>query len=132
MFVLDAKRIVKWPVDVDQPVDGGGTETRQFTAHFQLLPQSEIDAVFAGNGTDATLLNQVLVGWGGITIEDGGEIRFDEIRRAALVDIPYVRRGLMRAYIACISGVKRKNSVTPSATGRAATDAETGTKSKPT
>lgn len=109
MFVLNKDRIVSWPVKVQVPMDGGRHETQEFTARFKLVAQERLDTLTSVAPADAHLLREVLVGWDGIAREGGQSIGFDEEAREELIGIPYVRLGLIAAYLEALTGAKRKN-----------------------
>lgn len=43
LFVIDAAPIIKWPVEVILPVDGGETATYKFTGIFKRLSDADLD-----------------------------------------------------------------------------------------
>jgi hypothetical protein len=116
MFVLNEERIVKWPVVVEVPVDGGKVEEQQFEMTFRLLPGDQVKEVkdFA----------DVILGWDGVQSEaaDGTRrtLEFSAQALERMLGIPYARAAIVRAYIACSTGATRKNSNRPLAIGPAA------------
>ena len=58
--------------------------------------------------------------WRGVAREGGGEVPFSPETRTQLLDIPYVRRALARAFLNAAYGAKEKNSGTPPSDGPAA------------
>lgn len=120
MFVLDKERTVRWPVEIQVPVDGGGTEKQEFEAFFKLGPIDE-------NAREAVSIDKVraaTVGWSGVKEQtaDGGtrDVVFSAAALDVMTRIPYARRGLILAYAACLAGAPRKNSERPPADGPAA------------
>lgn len=118
MFIVNTDRIVEWPVEVAEIP--GVCMAGKFSGHFRLLSQGEIDAVYGDGGNDRDLLGRVL------TEVSGLEINGATPTLAEVVDVPFLRTALVRAYIETMSGARRKNSAMPRATGRAA-DAPNGT-----
>lgn len=119
MFVLNAKRIVTWPVDVPVAMDGGVIETQRFTAHFRLLPDSEVRELVDRDADNKALLREVLVGVEGVAIEGRTHPSVDELREM-LLDAQNVRYALIRAYFQALQGIASKNVVTPPPGGPAA------------
>lgn len=109
-YRFNPRPIVKWPVEVSVPVDGGATERQSFTAHFELRPRSErhID-VGAAHETMSAFLAGVLVGWDDLQDADGAPLPFDAAARDALLDVDYVYLAVAQAYGRAISGIDRKN-----------------------
>ncbi|WP_162917013.1 hypothetical protein [Dongia deserti] len=117
MFTLNTERIVKWPVIVEVPVDGGETRPEEFEVSFKLIPTDQL----AGFGK----FEDVIVGWSGVNREtitgQKEELPFSKEALGTMLRIPYARAGIARAFVQCMTGAKRKNSGTPLATGPAAT-----------
>lgn len=94
------------------PVDGGKTEKATFDAEFKRLNQTRLneirEAVDKGNITDMELAKEVLVGWSGITDENGA-VPYSEGARDKLLDIPLVATAIVYALFGSIAGAKRKN-----------------------
>jgi hypothetical protein len=106
MFVLSADRATWWPVTIKVPQDGGTFVDHEISARFRLLPKEEIEA---GVGSETALLERVVVDWQGVQSEGGEAIAFSEARRGELLAVPYVRAGLLAAYLECWHGSRRKN-----------------------
>ncbi|WP_119304955.1 hypothetical protein [Dongia deserti] len=116
MFTLNTERIVKWPVIVEMPVDGGNTQQHEFEMSFKLIPTDQLASF--------SKFEDVIVGWSGVLreVEPGKaeELPFSKDALGTMLRIPYARAGIARAFIECMTGAKRKNSGTPLATGQAA------------
>lgn len=114
MFKITNQATYSAQVTVYTPVDGGFSKGT-FTAKFALLTQEEIDQVLdnARMGRDnADLCEKALAGWGNeITGPDGQIFEFNEENKAALLNKPYVRNAILKAFIESISGdgARRKN-----------------------
>ncbi len=114
MFKITPFRQVKWPVTISVPQDGGRVQKHEITARFDILPQSRLDDLVRGQrgaDEDKDLLREVLLGWDGVADEDGVAIEFADAPRDQLLDIPYVRGALLKAYFEAASGsaAARKN-----------------------
>jgi hypothetical protein len=116
MFVLNEERIVKWPVVIEVPVDGGKFEEQQFEMTFRLLPGEQV--------RKAKDFAEVILGWDGVQSEaaDGtrSTLEFSAKALERMLGIPYARAGIVRAYLECSTGALRKNLSRPLATGPAA------------
>lgn len=102
-----AEKIVKWPVTVRVPIDGGRSTEETFTGHFKLLTKSRADELDAG--TVYELLSEVLVGWDGVLDEDGADVAFTPDHRDALFEFQHTRDGVLEAYRRAAAGGKSKN-----------------------
>lgn len=105
MFKLAKQSKIKWPVTVNVPQDGGTTKKHQFNADFELISQEEYDAFYAENGErDIGLARRVLTGWDGVADAEGNPIDFNGDTKEMMVRIPYVRTGIVTAFIECLYG----------------------------
>jgi hypothetical protein len=124
-FVLKQKDSYTWPVPLLLPGDGGRREKSTFDAEFKRLPQSRLSeigkAVRASelalkkgeepeNEIDAhALAREMLIGWSGITDDNGKEVPFSESALAQLLDMPSVAAQIVRAFYESYEDAKRKN-----------------------
>lgn len=109
MFKIQKKATFTWPVTVNVPRDGGGFVTHEFTAEFKLQEQSKLDRLLEQfRNEDRDILKELLVGWEGVSDAEGNVMLFTEETRDHLIDIPYVRTGLLKAYFESSSGNKVK------------------------
>jgi hypothetical protein len=111
MFKLQKPDYFVWPVTVQVPQDGGTFIKRTFKVKFALKAQSEMDAaVDALRQDDIDILRDLVVGWPDGEVQDnsGQNIDFAEETRDKLIDIPYVRTGLLTAYFNAANGNKVK------------------------
>lgn len=104
-------KIIKNPefkalVKVMVPTDRGQVE-HSFTARFRALTRSEeaqYDALNAASTDD--FLRRVVVGWEGLQDENGEVLEFSDEALNTLIDLHYIRMGIVQAYTSMISGVK--------------------------
>jgi hypothetical protein len=117
-FVLKQSDTYSWPVAFDTPVDGGRHERQTFDGEFKRLPQSRIGPMVAelqqledlGDLDRITeLAKEVLVGWSGVTADDGKEIPYSEKAVGQLLEVPLLAVSIIKAYMDSIKGAKRKN-----------------------
>ncbi len=115
-LVLKKNQTIKWPVTVKQAIDGGKTEEVQLSATFNVIPESEYNAIFdkhAGDFKgDHAVLNRVVEQIEGLGLEDddGKEQAFNKAAHMDMVlDHPNMRAGLMTAYIEVRFGRLEKN-----------------------
>ena len=99
----------KWPVAVSQPIDGGKVEQHEFTAVFKPMSQRDYDQAIKKGESDAQFIRSFLVGWEGLQDEDGNDIPFKPDFIDELMQFPFVRTGIIRAYQQMVSGIAAKN-----------------------
>lgn len=103
MFVLNTERVVWWPVRVHCSLDGGKTETHEFSAQFQLLSRKAANETTAKDGLDG-LLRRVIVGAKDVSVDfPQPDMDFDGIRELLINDTA-VRLALLAAYTEAASG----------------------------
>lgn len=106
MFKVIKNPEFKAPVKVMAPADGGQREYT-FNVTFRALTRSEesgFDALNAASTDD--FLRRIIVGWSGLEDEDGSPFEFSTENLNTLIDLHYVRMGIVQAYTAAISGAK--------------------------
>lgn len=120
-FVLKQSASYTWPVPLLIPVDGGRREKHSFDAEFKRLPQSRINEIIKlaralelGRAEDETLddktaAREVLIGWSGITNDDGKDIPFSESALDQLLEIPTVAGQIIKAWFGSMDVAKRGN-----------------------
>ncbi|WP_372021986.1 hypothetical protein P7L70_02160 (plasmid) [Tistrella mobilis] len=105
-------------VSVEMPNDRGGFDRASFTARFEMLPDTEIDAIRrsaqeAGENEDKALMRRALIGWENDLqdAETGEPIAFSDDNRDLLLALLPVRNAVAHAYFASISNgmIRRKN-----------------------
>jgi hypothetical protein len=115
MFKIEEPASYTWPVEVFCPRDGGKFVKATFTAEFKTLPQQDIDRIIAdlrdGN-PDADFATECIAGWNGVQDADGAELAYSDEAKAKLLNIPYVRNGVVTAFFKSLNGGanRRKNS----------------------
>ncbi len=112
MFKLSLSETYSWPVAVKLPVDGGKFITQTFDGVFKRLGNLAMkEEINRENTNDIEYAKNVLVGWTGITDDDGAEVPFSEAARDKLLDIAAVAAAVVEAHVLSASGqgVKRKN-----------------------
>jgi hypothetical protein len=112
-FVLKQSDTYSWPVTFDIPVDGGRHERQTFDGEFKRLPQSRIreigQQIESGDVTDAAIAAEVLVGWSGVTDDQGKEVPFSQKALEQMLDVPLLATSVVMAYFTSLQGAKRKN-----------------------
>jgi hypothetical protein len=121
MFRLAKDRIVLWPVTLVVPADGGPQLVPVQVAYRLLTSADEHvwrDALEAAITSDqreadrlvATLLEQRVTGWSDIVDDaDGQPIPYSSEALASLLDLPYVRDGLLLGLFSASHGAAPKN-----------------------
>ena len=117
-FVLKQSDTYSWPVTFDVPVDGGRHERQTFDGEFKRMPQSKIGPMVAelGRLEDLGELDRiteiaadVLVGWSGVSDDNGKELPFSQKALEQLLEVPFLAVAVLKAYMDSIKGAKRKN-----------------------
>jgi len=107
MFKLLKNNRVYWPVTIHQPADGGTTTQHKCQVEFEIKEQDIFNQL--ANEGDQTLLTNLVTGWRGIGDENGDEMEYNQENLTALINIPFVRTGLIRGYMEAASGAPAKN-----------------------
>lgn len=111
-FKLDQSASYFWNIKIEIPTGNGQTNIESFDAEFKRLPESKIQEVRrkvrAGETTDVEFANEVLVGWRGVS-DENGEVKFSETAKARMFDIANVPAQIVSHYFDSILGIKRKN-----------------------
>ena len=121
-FVLKQTASYTWPVPLLIPVSGGRREKHSFDAEFKRLPQSRINeiaklarATELGRASDDELLDdktaarEILIGWSGITDDDGKDVPFSEAALDQLLEIPTIAGQIIRAWYGSMEVAKKGN-----------------------
>ena len=108
----DAAKTFSWPVDIQVPLKDGKFKKKSFVAEFEILSSEEMDAESETDGTnqaDVVFCKKIVVGWDSKTIsdEDGAPLEFSDDALNSLLQIPYVRVGVGRAYFSAMKGRAR-------------------------
>ena len=77
-FVRKKTKVYPWPVQIKTPSETkiGEFETSEFVGKFKRLSRSELNSF--DDETEFQALEKVLVGWEGLTEEDGTPIQFSK------------------------------------------------------
>ncbi|MGB0919877.1 MAG: hypothetical protein ACPG06_07860 [Alphaproteobacteria bacterium] len=117
---------INWPVEFTVPEDGGGAAPQTIMARFRVLPHSEVSRLlgfdllqraeetpnplsqkaFTG---PVDLLQAVLVGAEGLADPAGNPLPFSDEVRDQMIDTPFLRNALIKAYRRCSEGAAEKN-----------------------
>lgn len=107
MFKIEKPKDIAWPITVSTPRDGGSTAKATFTGRFRVMPSTEFNAIYSNGGTDEDLVRNVLTGWNDdLCDESGNPLAFNEENLNMIVSIPYVRAGIIAAYLELSGGKK--------------------------
>lgn len=115
MFKIANKPTYKRSIKVDVPLDMGRTEKQTFIVELKRLSVSEtkelVEEAQNREIADEEMLRRYTVGWEGISDENGEPLEFNTVNLEAVMDIPYVRKALMSAFIEDVFGKEaaRKN-----------------------
>ena len=112
-FVLKQDDRFTWPISFDVPVDGGRHQRQSFDGEFVRVSQSRLrqfgEAIQGDEMTDADIARQVLVGWSGITDDEGEEVPFSKAALDRLLDVPMLATAIVTTYFKSLQGAKQKN-----------------------
>jgi hypothetical protein len=117
-FVLKQSDTFTWPVTFDVPVDGGRHERQTFDGEFKRLPQSKVGPIMADlqkieNFEDLERITEIaadlLVGWSGVTADDGKDIPYSQKALEQVLEVPLLAVAVVKAYVDGVKGAKRKN-----------------------
>jgi hypothetical protein len=101
-----------WPVVVEYPVDGGKFLKETFDAEFKRFSKDEIQAILedaaADKIKDHDVVRQVVVGWKGVT-DDDGPVEFSATALEAVQAIPLFDSAVVQAWMKSVSGAPAKN-----------------------
>ena len=107
-------KVVKNPtftatVKISAPTEGGVVSS-SFTARFKAITISAAEQfnLLSAEGT-LNYLRAILIGWEGVADENGEAISFNDAARDELLDIPFVRIGILDTYNAAMRGAKSGN-----------------------
>lgn len=108
MFKIEKPKSIKWPVTVSIPRDGGNTTKATFTGEFKMISSAEFNAIYNSNGgNDEDLIRNVMTGWGDdLCDEFGSPMEFSEENLNTIAAVPYIRAGIVAAYLELSQGKK--------------------------
>lgn len=106
-FVRKKVTTFKWPVTVEEPADGGTFDSSTFDAVFKRIGRKEFGKL--SEKGDLQLLQTILVGWDGITDDEGQPLPFSNTLLKEFVDDPYWIRGVLKAYTETFEGARQGN-----------------------
>lgn len=100
-----------WPVTVEVPANGKH-QPHLFTGRFRIPVDEEakqvLDEILSGQVDEIALCRRVWIGWqeGHVQDEDGSPLPETPDNIEFFIQLPYFRRGLMRAYVESQAGRK--------------------------
>ena len=114
MFKIAVKPTFTTRVNVQIANDKAGHDKVSFIAHFDRIPQTEVDELLAQlhgplpEGTerpnDQTVIDRVFVGWDEVVGEDGEPLEFTPHNVQAVCDISPTRPRIVAAFFAAYNG----------------------------
>lgn len=115
MLKLATKTTYKREISVDVPLDLGKSERQKFVMELKRLSVSDTKSLIA-EATERTLddldmIKRYCVGWSGLVDSDGSELDYNSANLEMILDIPYIRKGIMDAFLEDVFGKEavRKN-----------------------
>lgn len=102
-------KLVWWPVSIQEPRDGGTAVIHKVEVQYEIVSESEKDALI-DEGGDPGFLHRVVHDWKGFQEEDKTPIACTQASRDEFFEISWVKTGLLHGYFKAAVGGKRKNS----------------------
>jgi hypothetical protein len=106
-FIRSTSKSYRWPVTVEEPVDGGEWKEQGFTAVFKRLGRSEFNKLTELG--DEAVIQEILEGWDDLKEESGEAIAYTPEAVAEMSNDTYWSRGVIKAYFEFLNGGKEKN-----------------------
>lgn len=106
-FIRKKVKSFKWPVTIEEPADGGSFDSSTFDITFKRLGRKEFGKL--SEKGDLPLLKAIVLGWLGISDEDGAAVPFSIETLTEFADDPYWVRGVLKAYTETFDGAKQGN-----------------------
>lgn len=101
--------------------DGDGWRQQVLRTRFRALPVSEMRAIDEAEGESlAILLDRVVVRFENLVDNDGNPLPGDGEWRDRMMEYPFVRAGLIRAFYSAQTGARAGNSAPSAAPGQGA------------
>lgn len=119
-FVFKDVNEFDYPVKINEP-EKGRKVPREIKVTFAVISperRSELveDVMVARRGgdvsqdADARLCEEVVRGWSGVKLEDGSDFEFSDEALKKLIALPYVRSGIVKAYLDATNGEAKKGN----------------------
>lgn len=111
MFKVVKPDSVLWPVKVLVPKDGGGTEEGDFNVRFKFLGVDKLNTALALIATSKTVdeVAAYILDWDGLVDEGNNALVYSKEILPFVVDIPYMIKGINKAFIELHTDPERKN-----------------------
>jgi hypothetical protein len=135
-FKLDQKPYYKWPVSFEIPTDGGAWEQQSFDGHFARLGQDRVEYLtenYVRRVADAkagielsdelewltpkAIASEILIGWDGITDDNGEEVPYTEATKKRLLEVETVAAAIIEAWSKSLQGSQAKKSTSKKSRG---------------
>ena len=81
-------------VTIHHPADSDVT----FKGKFRILKHADYQSLVQKKKDDFHLIQEIMVGWSGITDDDGNEVTFNTDTLKEMCEYSFVRTGILRAY----------------------------------
>ena len=109
MFKIITNPQFTHPVTVNVPVDGGHRE-ETFKARFQVVDQDETEDLDLGTRDGLSdYLRKVWIGVEDVLGENDTPVLWSDELRDRMLQLPYVRLGLLRTYTGALTGARAGN-----------------------
>lgn len=101
-------KLVWWPVNIQEPKDGGRFTVHAVKVQYEILPETVKDEAAAAG--DPNFLTQVVRDWKDFQEDDNSQIPFTPEALADFCELSWVKSALIQTYFVAANGGRRKNS----------------------
>lgn len=106
MFKLAANPTFTHDVEITEPVDGGHRKQKLKTT-FRVITTDRYQELIKDG--DLALLREVVERFHDVEDENGQPVEYSDALRDQLIQLPYIRIGVVRGYNEAIVGARAKN-----------------------
>lgn len=106
-LIKKSNKVIKWPVTISDPEDGGSFGTMEYTAHFKKVGRDTLEELVKVG--DANLLQGTVVGWDDIQDESGNIIPFSKKELKEWCEDTHFVRGTVKALLTMLDDAMAKN-----------------------
>ncbi len=106
-LVKKSNKVIKWPVTVRIPQDGGSFEEETYTAHFNYLGYEEVAEISQKGDKELSL--KTVIGWDDMNDMEGNPLSFSKKELQNWCDDIHFVRATAKAYVAMYELAEEKN-----------------------
>ncbi len=106
-LIKKSNKVIKWPVTISDPEDGGSFGTMEYTAHFKKVGRKTLEELVQIG--DGNLLEGTVVGWDDMQDESGNIIPFSKKELKEWCEDTHFVRGTVKALLTMLDDAMAKN-----------------------